>query len=397
MGQPVRKAIQQAHPEETRKPFYTLLVDGTNLLRISFADTKINTKGFHYGAIYQFLYQLKNMMLKRPFDYVYVFFDDEKSGLLRYQIYNEYKANRDKNYAEAVEEENLSDYMKAFNARVKGMQEYFNSKKKTKPLTDAEKLVKENFARERYVVCQCLNELFVRWQMDEITEGDDLISYYVHHKRPEEMIYIMSSDEDLTQLISDTVCVYNVRQKLPLSTKNFIKQRGFPHENVVLKKIFLGDSSDNIGNIRGVSETRLLELMPEIAHKPVTVDEVRERARQLCEERVKEKKKPLQWQENIVNGVANKNYDGDFYEINDKLINLEHPLLTKEAEEEISDMMYNAMDPSDRSFGNLYKIIVENDIMELLSDSAFSNFFVPFKELSKKEIERYEQQYGKRG
>ena len=394
MAQPIRQTIKEAHPEETRKPFYTLLVDGTNLLRIAFADTKINTKGQHYGAVYQFFYQLKAMMQKRPFDYVYVFFDDEQSGLLRYKIYNQYKANRDKKYDE--NEEELSDYMKAFNAKVKSMTEYFNSQKKTKPLTDAEKLVKENFARERYIVCQCLNELCVRWQMDEITEGDDLISYYVHHKRPEEMIYIMSSDEDLTQLISDTVCVYNVRQKLPLSTKNFMKQRGFPYQNVVLKKIFLGDSSDNIGNIRGVSETRLLEMMPEIANKPVTVAEVRERARQLCEERIKAKKKPLQWQENIVNGVANKTYEGDFYEINNKLINLENPLLTKEAEEELSSMMYNALDMSDRSFGNLYKVIKENDIMEWLSDSAFSNFFVPFKELANKEAERYEKMYGKK-
>ena len=34
--------------------------------------------------------------------------------------------------------------------------------------------------------------------------------------------------------------------------------------DVVLKKIFCGDTSDNIGNIDGVSENRLFELMPEI-------------------------------------------------------------------------------------------------------------------------------------
>ena len=64
MGQPIRKQIKEAHPESTREPFYTLLVDGTNLLRIAFADTKINTKGQHYGAVYQFLYQLRKMMEK---------------------------------------------------------------------------------------------------------------------------------------------------------------------------------------------------------------------------------------------------------------------------------------------------------------------------------------------
>ena len=391
MGQPIRKAVREAHPEVDIKPFYTLLVDGTNLLRIAFADKdKYNRNNIHYGAVYHFLRMVRDMMEKRPFDYVYVFFDDEDSGMLRYRIYKDYKANRDKNYGE---HDGLSDYMKAVNDRIRQMQTYFSEKKKKKEKTPEEKFVDENFARERDILCRYFNELFVRWQMDEQTEGDDLISYYVHHKKPEEMIYIMSADEDLTQLIGDKVCIYNPRKKKAFSEKNFKKEKGFPHENVLLRKIFLGDTSDNIGNIRGVSEARLLELMPEITTRPVTVNEVIERAKQKCQERIDEKKKPLQWQENIVNGVANKNYDGDFYEINDKLINLDKPLLTKEAEEELSNMMYNAQDPEDRSFKNLYRYIIEDDIMELISDSAFSNFFLPFKELANKETERYKKQY----
>ena len=394
MGQPIRKAVIEAHPEVAIKPFYTLLVDGTNLLRIAFADkNKFNRNGIHYGGVYRFLSMLRDMMEKRPFDYVYVFFDDEDSGILRYRLYKDYKANRDKNYGQ---HEELSDYMKAVNNQIRQMQDYFNKKrqeKEKKPKTDDEKFVEENFARERDILCRYFNELYIRWQMDTQTEGDDLISYYVHHKKPEEMIYIMSGDEDLTQLISDKVCVYNTRLKKPFSTKNFKKEKGFPHENVVLKKIFLGDVSDNIGNIRGVSEQRLMEMMPEIADRPVTVDEVIERAKVLCEERVKAKKKPLQWQENIVNGVSNKTYEGNFYEINNKLINLDMPLLTKEAEQELSDMMYNAQDPEGRSFKNLYKYIIEDDIMELISDSAFSNFFIPFKQLADREVERYKKQY----
>lgn len=395
MGQPIKKAVIEAHPEVAVKPFYTLLVDGTNLLRVSFADkNRINSQGLHYGAVYRFLAILKDMLLKRPFDYVYVFFDDEDSGILRYRLYKDYKANRDKNYEE---HEGLSDYMKAVNAKIRQMQNYFDDKRQKKqkrPKTDEEKFVDENFDRERDILCRYFNELYIRWQMDTQTEGDDLISYYVHHKKPEEMIYIMSADEDLTQLISDKVCIYNIRLKKPFSVKNFKKEKGFPHENVVLKKIFLGDTSDNIGNIRGVSEARLLEMMPEIAERPVTVEEVKERAKALCEERIKEKKKPLQWQENIVNGVSNKQYDGDFYDINNKLINLDMPLLTKEAEEFLSDMMYNAQDPEGRSFTNLFKYIKEDGITELMSDSAFSNFFLPFKQLAAKEIERYKKLYG---
>ena len=66
--------------------------------------------------------------MKKDFDYVYVFFDDENSGILRYKIYNEYKANRDKNYAENDVE--LSDYMKQYNARIKAMQNAIYGKNK---------------------------------------------------------------------------------------------------------------------------------------------------------------------------------------------------------------------------------------------------------------------------
>ena len=403
MGQPVRKIIKDAHPELTAEPFYTLIVDGTNLLRISFADTdRYNTEGLHYGAVYQFLYQLRKMMEKRPFDYVYVFFDDEDSGILRYRIYNDYKANRDKNYAEHDSNVELSDYMKQVDAWVKRTMNYYNKKraqenhKKKKDLTDQERFVKENFERERNMLCRYFGELFIRWQMDGKTEGDDLISYYVNHKKPEERIVIMSTDEDITQLIRENVCVYNIRNKIAYSTQNFKSEKGFPHENVVLKKIFLGDASDNIGNIRGVSETRLLELMPEIKERPVTVEEVKDRAKLMCEERVKAKKKPLAWQENIVNGVANKEYNGDFYEINDKLINLDHPLLTKEAEEELKGMMYNAQDPEGRSFTNLYKYITEDGIREFFNSNTFGDFFLPFKELANKEKKRYEKMYGRK-
>ena len=394
MKQVVRKKRAEANNVSNEKLEYTLLVDGNNLLKISLVDKRMNGKGEEYGAVFLFLRQLGQLLQKKDFNYCIVCWDGTGSGVMRYKLYPEYKANRDKNYAE---HDGISDYMKAVNDKIRQMQRYFseNKQKKSKrPKTDEEKFVDENFARERDILCRYFNEMFIRWQMDEVTEGDDLISYYVHHKKPEEMIYIMSADEDLTQLISDKVCIYNIRLKKPFSEKNFKKEKGFPHENVVLKKIFLGDTSDNIGNVRGVSEDRLMEMMPEIAERPVTVEEVRERAKMLCEERIKEKKKPLQWQQNIVDGVSNKVYEGDFYDINNKLINLDMPLLTKEAEQELKDMMYNAQDPEGRSFSNLYKYIIEDDITELRSDSAFSNFFIPFKQLADKEVERYKKQYG---
>jgi 5'-3' exonuclease len=392
MIQPVRKNIIELHPQLSEKPIYTLLVDGTNLLRISMKDNKINTDGIHYGGVFQFLLQLKIMLQKKDFDYVYVFFDDENSGILRYKIYNDYKANRDKNYERFIPNEELSDYMKQYNASLKVMQSAIYSKKKrynTQKEIDDDRIAKENFTREREILMRYFNELYIRWIFDEQTEGDDLIAYYVKHKKPNDRVVIVSADEDLTQLISSTVCIYNPRLKKFISDKNFKEVKGFVHENVVLKKIFCGDTSDNIGNIDGLSESRLYELMPEIKERPVTINEVKERAIEEINKRKSNKKKPLKWHENIVNGISKRNYNGDFYEINKKIIDLSIPLLSKEAEEEIKNTMYTPMDTEGRSFNNLYQFIIDDGIIDLQNSDRFSNFFSTFKPLVDKEIKRY--------
>jgi 5'-3' exonuclease len=392
MAQPVKNSIIEIHPELSEKQTYTLIVDGTSLLRVSFKDPRVNSDGVHYGGVFQFLLQLKILLQKKDFDYIYVFFDDEDSGILRYQIYKDYKSNRDKNYANKCAD--ISDYMRAYNAKLKSMQDaIFNKNKKNtsqKPLTDEEKLVKENFARERALLMKYFNELYIRWVFDDETEGDDLIAYYIKNKKPSDKVVIVSTDEDLTQLISDTVCIYNPRLKTFVTSKNFKELKGYIHENVVIKKIFCGDISDNIGNIDGLSETRLFELMPEIKDRPITINEVKERASKKVEERKQQKKKPLKWHENIINGVSRRNYEGDFYEINDKIINLSNPLLTNNAKEEMDAIMYAPMDTEGRSFTNLYQFMLDDNIGELINYDRFSTFFSSFKPLADKEIRRYD-------
>ena len=377
MAQPVRQVIKEAHPELAAKPFYTLIIDGNNLLRQCMVDTKANAEGVHYGGIFQFFLQIKLMMKDLRYDYVYVVFDDTDSGILRYQLYNDYKANRQKNYAKhLMADGEESDYWKRLNRTLKGMERAIYNKKKKKreeDLTDEERaereerkrkqaIVDENFERERNIIMLYCVEMSIRVLFDDRTEGDDFIAYYVNHKVPEERIVIVSTDNDLTQLISPTVNVYNRTLKKYLKPTNFKEIKGYPVENVLLKKVLCGDTSDNIGNIKGLSEARLMELMPEIAERPVTLDEVKKRAQEKIDERIQEKKKPIQWHENIVNGVSNKTYDGDFYEINEKIIDLKHPLLTKSAEEDIEAMMYAPLDPDGRSFDNLYAMVIRDGI-----------------------------------
>lgn len=384
MAQPIPKKIKEANPEMGEEKFTTLLVDGSNILELSAsADKRVGSNGKLVGPIFQFLLQLKIMLQKGNFRYVYVFWDGDNSGEYRAMLLPTYKANRDKNYNLDVAV-GLSDYMKQVNDKVKAMQEYFYNKNKNR--RDEKKKEKEIFYEQRDVVMDCLEELFIRQCLCDKVEADDLIAYYVKNKKPRERIVIMSNDRDLTQLISDDVIIYVQSMKKFINTKNHTTEIGYNYQNVKLKKILCGDASDNIKGIKGLGETTLFKNFPEFKERAVTLDEVIERAKMINEERVREKKKPLKWAENIVNRVTDGVQGDKIYEINDKVIDLRKPLLTDEAKEMMDNMMYTPLDPEGRSFTNLYNIICENGIDDLKDENRFSSFFSEFKTLVDREL-----------
>lgn len=231
----------------------------------------------------------------------------------------------------------------------------------------------------------CLEELFVRQIVCDKTEADDFIGYYVSHKKPNERIVICSNDRDITQLISDDVIVYEQRTKQFINTKNHTEINGYNYQNVVLKKVLCGDTSDCIKGIKGFGEKTLLTNFPEITKRKVTLSEVIEKAKNINEERLKNKKKPLKWAENVVNGITDGCQGAKIYEINEKIIDLKNPLMTDEAKQMIDNMMYAPIDPEGRSTDNLYRILYENDVDELKDHTKFSNFFMDFMYLVDKE------------
>ena len=393
MSQPIRKNIQEVHKDIIKEePIYTLLVDGGGLLFHCMRDETVSCKnGEHVGGISQFLLQLRKQLSKKSFDYIYVFFDNEYSGWLRWNIYKEYKANRDKKYYEY----GLSDYMKEYNANLKRMQDFiFNKDKKTTPKkekSEQETFIDENFTRERDKLCEIFNELYIRWQIDDITEGDDLIAYYCLNKKPNEKIVIMTGDLDLYQLLSDDICIYNLDDKKYFTKASFKEKYKYPSENILVKKIFTGDSSDNIGNIALLSEDRFFKIMPEAKEKPVSINDVRARVLELMDERTKTKKKPLKLYENIIRGVSNKQYDDDFYTVNEKIINLKKPLLSDEAKNELDSTMYAPQDIENRTFENLFILINDIGITSLMGETNFASFFVPFKTYVEKEKKYYNE------
>ena len=244
---------------------------------------------------------------------------------------------------------------------------------------------KEIFYWQRDIIMQMLEELFVRQCVCDETEADDFIGYYVSHKKPNEKIVIVSNDRDLTQLIADDVIVYVQSLKAFVNTKNHTDIMGYNYQNVALKKMICGDSSDNIKGIKGVGEKTLLTNFDEIKKRKVTLEEVIEKAKSINEERVKNKKKPLKWADNIVNRVTDGCQGEKIYEINEKIIDLKKPLMSTEAKDLLESIMYAPIDPTDRNMENLYNIIIEYNIDKLKDPTTFGNFFSEFMYLIDKE------------
>lgn len=379
MRQQVSKKIHSNYKDLVEEKIYTLLIDGHNLLKICMSDPKVDNNGVHIGGIIQFLIKVRQMLLRKDFDYVYVFWDGDNSGQLRFEIYNDYKANRDKNYYS-------SEYEKEVNSFVKRCYSYFNSKKEEE--SKKKEKEREEFEREKTVLQTMMEELFIRQVSVDLIESDDLIAYYVNNKKENEKIVIMSSDMDLSQLLSKDVCIYSNSLKQFITIDNYKDIEGFHYENVLLKKVICGDSSDNIKGIKGVGEDTLFKLIPEIKDRKITLDEVIERAKKNIKEREEKKKKPLKYTVNLVDKITDGIQGDKIYEVNEKIISLKNPMLTEEAIEEMNNVRYNVIDPNNRTFENLYNIIASNGLFDFYETDKFANFFSAFSRIISKEKKR---------
>ena len=381
MKQVVRKKRAEANNVSTDKLLYTLLIDGNNLLKISLVDKRMNGNGEEYGAVFLFLRQLGQLLQKKDFDFCIVCWDGDGSGVLRYKYYKDYKANRDKHY-EAMESE--TDYDKAINDYVRKVLAYSRSKKTEVKRGETDD---ECFQRQRALIQDILENLYIRQFIYDDVEGDDLIAYYGQNKKPNERVVIVSGDRDLTQLINDEVCQYIPTMKKFISPKNSVEELGMTHENTLVKKIICGDASDNIKGIKGMGEQTLVKLFPEMIDKKTSIEAVIERSKELLEERKAQKKKPLKSLENIVNGVTDGIQGKKIYEINKKIIDLSEPLLTKEALEGLNEEMYAPLGDDERDIKNIYQIISDNGMNDLLDEKKFGSLFGCFERIIKSEKE----------
>lgn len=327
----------------------TLLIDGNNLLKIGFHGVKdFFHEGKHVGGIWHFLNTTRRFIEEENFDKVVVFWDGEGSSLARKIIYPQYKENRKPGY----------DFKE------------------------------ESFYEQKHRVKQYLEEMFVRQVDINNNEADDLIAYYCQIAN-DENITIFSSDKDLTQLISQNVSIYSPSKRLTYKKGDFIKLQEveIPHYNVKTYKIISGDKSDNIDGIYYLGEKTLVKLFPEILDREVSFNDILTRAEVLLTE--DKENKILQ---NLLSGKTKSGiYGNEFFEINNKIVDLSNPLITEEGKEIVKLYYSETLDPEGRGHRNLIRMMMEDGFFKFLPkhDEAWVNFVKPFMKLTRKEKKQF--------
>jgi 5'-3' exonuclease len=292
---------------------------------------------------------VRKLLTENMYHKVYVFWDGNFSGKLRYEIYSPYKSSRGKDYLNG-----------------------------TQPIDEDE-------LRERRVVMQYLEELFIRQLKHEVVESDDFIAYYCLNKKQNEKITICTNDTDMAQLISEDVRIYFLRLKNYVDNVNFSSYFCYHLENAALVKSMVGDNSDSIKGIKSLGEDTLVKHFPELKERKVSLTQIIERAKEIQKERAEQKKKPLAVLDNIINRVTDSVLGDKIYEINYKLVDLKNPFMTKDSERELELLIEGDLDPNGRSIKNVLSYMEKDGLRKLIGETRYENYLIPFKELITRE------------
>lgn len=350
----IKKLPSKSNKPKEEEKINTLLVDGNALFKTGYHGAKnlVNYKGEPIGGVYQFLTMLRKLMNETVYHNIYVFWDGEFSGRLRYAFYPDYKSKRNKVY----------------------------DGDGTRPVDDEQQII------QRLMVQTYLEELFIKQLEDCEVESDDFIAYYTLNKKENEHITICTNDSDICQLIKyDNVRIYKCDKKLYIDRENFKDVFGYHYLNVVLVKTIVGDTTDTIKGVKGVGEKGFLEKFGNVVNEPTTLINILETAFKLNEERIANKQKPLVAYTNIINGISDGDFSGaDLYEVNDRLTNLSKPLLTESSIRNLEELVENKL-VGDRGIKNALSLIKEHGIVDKIGDHNLDDYLLTYKKF----IERH--------
>jgi 5'-3' exonuclease len=185
------------------------------------------------------------------------------------------------------------------------------------------------------------------------------------------------------------VSIYSPSKRLTYKKGDFIKLQEveIPHYNVKTYKIISGDKSDNIDGIYYLGEKTLVKLFPEMLDREVSFNDILTRAEVLLAE--DKENKILQ---NLLSGKTKSGiYGNEFFEINNKIVDLSNPLITEEGKEIVKLYYSETLDPEGRGHRNLIRMMMEDGFFKFLPkhDEAWVNFVKPFMKLTRKEKKQF--------
>ena len=277
----------QEQGEETAEGKRVLFIDGLNLFFRNFAMLNmVNPEGIHVGGLGGFFRSLGAMIRQIQPTEVYVIFDWAGSANNRKNIDPNYKSGR-----------NIS--------RITNWEVFENIDEEHDSKID--QIVR---------IIQYLKTLPVKSVILDKVEADDIIAYLsskVINQR-EDKSFIISSDKDFLQLISENVIVYRPMEK-KYYTEDVMKEKyKMPTKNFILYKTLLGDNSDKVKGVKGLGEKGLLKKFPELSEKEMNWGDILT----ICENKFKDHVVYAR----ILQGVSDleKNY---------KLMDLSNPMLNQ--------------------------------------------------------------------
>jgi len=276
-----------------------LLIDGLNLFFRNFsAINAVNSNGVHIGGLGGFFRSLGALIRTIQPTQVYVVFDGPGSSNNRKNIIPEYKSARN---ITRVTKHELFD----------NLEEEDDSK--------VDQIVR---------IIQYLTTLPVKTICLSRVEADDVIAYLSSTlpTKPEDRAFIVSSDKDYLQLITEKVIVYRPIEKEYYTTDTVKEKFNVNPHNFLLYKLLMGDNSDGITGIKGLGAKKLFKLFPELATQDISFDDLLD----IAEAKLKE---------HVV--YARILHDVEGLENKHKVMDLSNPMMSDKDKEYVDDFVKN--------------------------------------------------------
>ena len=225
-----------------------LLIDGLNLFFRNFAMLNIvNENGVHVGGLGGFLRSLGTLINVIEPTSMYIVFDGENSSMNRKNILSEYKAGR--HISRITNWEIFNDVEDEHDAK----------------LDQIVRLID-------YLKCLPVHVT----ALDKV-EADDIIAHLattITQNNDDSRAFIVSSDKDFIQLVSDQITVYRPIEKDFYTRDTIVEKFGVLPENFILYKVLMGDASDKVPGIKGLGVKKLMKFFPELNERILTLDDL---------------------------------------------------------------------------------------------------------------------------